>query len=245
MSADIDYYTSLKTTVSYCLDANGKSEGDQDQAWLIGLRGLTDLNFEFSASPMTVRIPINSNKTASFPPGCLSWTKVGLLNEKGETVTLKINNGLTKWRDLNSNRIELLTPDVNNSVTAMTGTNVYLNYYFNGNYCNLFGVGNGLIQYGECRVDEENRVVVLNPDFRYDHIMFEYISAPKKQEDYIFPTALQEAVIAFIEWKLKIAPRELYYAAATVARRRMPGKKVTLQGINQVIRESQAMKLRS
>lgn len=245
MANDIDFYTSLKTTVAYCLDGNNKSEGDQDQAWLLGLRGLVDLNFEFSASPMTVRIPKNKNQTVSFPPGCLSWTKIGLLNEKGETVTIKINNGLTRFMDLNPKRIQSLTPDINNSVTAMSGTNVYLNYYFNGNYCNLFGVGGGLIQYGECRVDEQNRVVILNENFPYDHIMFEFISAPIKQEDYIFPTALQEAVIAFIEWKLKIAPRELYYAAATVARRRIGGKKVTLQGINQVLRESQQMKLRS
>lgn len=245
MSAEIDYYTDLRTIVSYCLDANSKSEGDQDQAWLIGLRALVDLQYEFAAQAMTVRIPINANKTATFPPGVLSWTKIGLLNEKGETVTLKINNGLTKWRDLNPNRIELLTPDINNSVTAMSGTNVYLNYYFNGNYCNLFGVGNGLIQYGECRVDEQNRVVVLNENFRYDHIMFEFISAPQRQDDYIVPTALQEAVIAFIEWKLKIAPRDMYISAKVEARRRMPGKKVTLQSINQVLRESQAMKLRS
>ena len=41
------------------MDANGKSDGDQDQAWLLGLRALTDLNYEISASPMTVRIPLN------------------------------------------------------------------------------------------------------------------------------------------------------------------------------------------
>ncbi len=58
-------------------------------------------------------------------------------------------------------------------------------------------------------------------------------------------TAIQEAVIAFMEWKLKIAPREMYIAAKVEARRRMPNKKVTLQQINQVVRESNSMKLRS
>ena len=72
MATDIDYYTPLSTIVSYCMDANGKSDGDQDQAWLLGLRALTDLNYEMSASPMTVRIPLNANKTASFPAGVLS-----------------------------------------------------------------------------------------------------------------------------------------------------------------------------
>jgi hypothetical protein len=245
MATDIDYYTPLSTIVSYFLDANGKSDGDADQAWLIGLRALTDLNYEISASPMTVRIPLNANKTASFPAGVLSWTKVGLLNERGETVTIKINNSLTKWRDLNPNRLELLTPDINNSIGALTQTPLFLNYYYNGNYVNLFGVQNGLIQYGDCRVDETNRVIIMPPNFQYDHVMFEFISAPQKTDDYLVLTSMQEAVIAFIEWKMKIAPRELYYAAATIARRRMPNKKCTLQQINTIVREANGMKLRS
>ncbi len=245
MTSDIGRLTPLKTIVAYCMDANGKSEGDQDQYWLVGLRACTDLNYEFAAEPRTVRLPKNGNQTVNFPTDCLSWSKIGLLNAQGEMVTLKINNGLTTFRDNNPNRLELLTPNINNSITAMTGTNMFLNYYYMNNYYNLFGLGNGLIQYGECRVDEENQVVVLSPDFQYDNIMFEYIAAPQKQEDYQVPTAIQEAVIAFIEWKMKLAPREMYVAAKVEARRRMPGKKVTLQNINQVIRESQAMKLRS
>jgi len=245
MANDIDYYTPLQTVVAYCMDGNGKSDGDQDQAWLLGLRALTDLNYEFAGQVVTVRLPINSNKTVSFPSGVISWTKVGLLNESGQTVTIKVNNSFTKWRDLNPNRIELLTPDINNSIAALTAAPLFLNYYYNGNYCNLFGVNNGLIQYGECRVDEANGVIILPIDFRYDHVMFEYLSAPIKQEDYMVPTALQEAVIAFIEWKLKLAPREMYIAAKTEARRRMPNKKVTLQQISQVVRESSGMKLRS
>lgn len=245
MATDIDYYTPLSTIISYFLDANNKSDGDSDQAWLIGLRALTDLNYEFAGQVITVRLPKNANQTCSFPAGVLSWTKVGLLNENGQTVTIKVNNSFTKWRDLNPNRLELLTPDINNSIGALTATPLFLNYYYNGNYINLFGVNNGLIQYGECRVDEENRVIILSPHFRYDHVMFEYLSAPQKQEDYMVPTALQEAVIAFIEWKLKLAPRDMYIAAKTEARRRMPNKKVTLQQISQVVRESDSMKLRS
>lgn len=245
MSSDIGKYTPLKTVVAYCMDAHGKSEGDQDQFWLIGLRALVDLQYEISAEPKTVRLPVMANKTVRFPADCLSWSKIGLLNSNGEMVTLKINTGLTTFRDMNANRLEDLTPNINNSITSLTGTNLFLNYYYMNNYYNLFGLGNGLIQYGECRVDDANQVVVLSPNFQYENIMFEYISSPQKDEDYRVETALQEAVIAFIEWKLKLAPREMYVAAKIEARRRLPGKKVTLQTINQVIRESNGMKLRS
>jgi len=57
--------------------------------------------------------------------------------------------------------------------------------------------------------------------------------------------ALQEAIIAFIAWKTNLASRDEYIAEKINARRRMPPKKVTLQTINQVIREPNAMKLRS
>jgi hypothetical protein len=245
MSSDIGKYTPLKTIVSYCMDANNMSEGDQDKIWLIGLRALVDLNQSIAAEPKTVRLPKNGNQTVTIPADCISWSKIGLLNADGEMVTLRINNGLTTFRDDNPNRLENLTPNINNSISALAGANIFLNYYYNNNYCNLFGLGNGLIQYGDCRVDEANQVIVLNPEFRYDNIMLEYISSPQKDDEYKVLTVLQEAIIAFIEWKLKLAPRELYYAAATVARRSLPGKKVTLQQINQVIRESQSMKLRS
>lgn len=245
MSSDIGKYTPLKTIVSYCMDANDKSEGDQDKYWLLGLRALTELNYNISAEPKTVRLPVLGNLTVPFPADCLSWSKIGLLNADGEMVTLSINNGLTTFRDLNSNRLELLTPNINNSITAMTGTNLFLNYYYMNNYYNLFGVGNGLIQYGDCRVDDANRVVVLNPNFKYDNIMFEYICSPQKDADYMVETALQEAVIAFIEWKCKISTYDMWIAAQINARRRLPGKKVTLQTLNQVLRESDGMKLRS
>ncbi|MEG7660761.1 hypothetical protein, partial [Listeria monocytogenes] len=80
------------------------SEGDQDKVWLIGLRACVDLNYEFGAEPKTVRLPVLPNKTVSFPADCLNWSKIGLLNESGEMVTLKINNGLTTFRDTNPNR---------------------------------------------------------------------------------------------------------------------------------------------
>ncbi len=245
MGSDIGKYTPLKTIVAYFSDANNKSEGDQDQAWLLGLRALVELNYNISAEPKTVRLPKNGNQTVTFPADCLSWTKIGLLDEHGQMVTLKINNGLTTWRDLNPNRLELLVPNINNSVTALAGTNVFFNYYYVNNFYNLFGIGNGLIQYGECRVDDANQVVVLNEKFPYKDIMFEYISSPQKDEDYMVETALQEAVIAFIEWKLKLGTYQMWIAAQINARRRLPGKKVTLQNLNQVLRESEGMKLRS
>ena len=234
----------LLTIVDYTLDELKKSDGDRDRYWVLAFRALVDMMYDISAHPVTLRLPVNANMTVNFPPGCISWTKIGILNNNGEISTLKINNALTTWKDLNPNRLVDLTPDITDSLPTLIQSPFYLNYFYDGVYQPLFGVGGGLIQYGECRVDEENRVVVLQPDFKYAQILFECIYSPKKDGDYKVSLALQEAIIAFIKWKDKQGTYQEYIAAKIQARRRMPKKKVVLQHINQVIRESEAMKLR-
>lgn len=245
MSFEAGKYIPLKTIVSYFLSQYDKSMGDFKKAWVIAFRALIDLGFNFSFEPKTLRLPVDGNKTVKLPPDYLSWTKIGVLNNVGEVSTLRVNNALTTYSDTNPNRLSKLTPDVQNAVPMILGFPFFFNYYDNGLYYNLFGVGGGLIQYGSCRVDEKNKVIILEPDFLYSSIILEYLSSPQKDGDYAIQIELQEAVIAFIAWQFKLNTDQNYYARCIEARRRLPGKKVTLQTINQVIREPNGMKLRS
>jgi hypothetical protein len=242
---DIQQYVPLKTVVSFCLDENDQSIGSFDRAWLLGFRALVDLLFDISAHEVTVRLPVGDNKTVPFPADYLSWVKIAILNERGEESSLRINNALTKYKDTNPNRIEKLTSDITDAFPLSLNAPFFYNYSFTNQYRPLFGVGGGLIQYGSCTVDDENNLIVLEPEFKYDSIILSYISSPEKNGDYQILTACQEAVIAFIKWKSKQGSRDEYYAAKTEARRRMPKKKVHLQSINATLRESEAMKLRS
>ncbi len=243
--SDIGIYTPLKTIVAYAIDELDSSIGSFDKAWILGLRGLTLMNFQVSGQTKTVRLPVLGNRTVPFPADLLSWTKIGILDDKGQINTLRINNALTTFRDNNPNRLEDLTPNINSSIGSLALVPFYSNYYYGGGVYQLFGVGNGVITYGDCKVDEKNRVIILSPDFKYDSIMLEFFSAPEKDVDYQVPTCLQEAIIAFIKWKLKLGSREEFYGAVTEGRRSLPKKKVELQTINQVVRESNGMKLRS
>lgn len=241
--SEIQKYVPLKTIVSYTLDEEDQSIGTFDKYWIFAFRGLVDLLFDVTAEPITVRLPILGNKTVPFPDDYISWNKIGVLNNNGEVSTLKINNALTKYKDSNPNRIQKLTPDITDTYPLLINNPYYLNYYYNGIYQPLFGVGGGLVQYGECTVDEENNLIVLNPEFRYDHIILEYISSPEKNSDYTVPLYTQEALIAWIKWKAKRGSRQEYIAEKTNARRRAPKKRVNLQSFNQVIRESNGQKL--
>lgn len=244
MSDEILTYVPLLRVVDYALDELDKSDGDRDRYWVLAFRALVELNFDFAAQPVTYRLPVQPNMTVAFPPGCISWSRIGILNNNGEISTLKINNALTSWKDLNPNRLTSLTPDITDSLPTLIQSPFYLNYFYDGVYQPLFGVGGGLIQYGDIRVDEENRVVILQPDFKYAQILFECIYSPEKDGDFKIFTALQEAVIAFIKWKDKQGTYQEWIAACIKGRRRMPRKKVVLQYINQVLRESETQKLR-
>lgn len=245
MSNEIQATVALKTIVSYTLDELGKSEGDFDSFWILAFRALIDMLYDVTAQPETFRVPVNGNKTANFPSGCISWTKIGILDDHGQVSTLRINNALTTFKDTNPNRLTQLTTDVTDAIPVILNAPFYVNYYYDGIYQPLFGVGGGLIQYGSCRVDEENRVVILDEHFKYDQIIFECIVSPEKNGDYRVPLSCQEAIISFIKWKAKQGTRQEYISEKISARRRMPKKKTTLQVINQVIRESESQKLRS
>ena len=245
MQNSLSAYTPLMTICSYALDELDKSSADLDKCWLLGHRALTQLNYSFSGETKTIRQPVSGNKTAPLPPDCISWTKIGILDNSGQINTLRINNALTTFRDTNPNRLQDLTPDINNSIGNLALVPYYSNYYYGGGVYQLYGVGNGVITYGECKVDEKNRVIILNENFRYDAVMIEYFSSPELDHDFQVPSYLNEAIIAFIKWKLKVGSYQEWVGAQIIARRSAPKKKFILQSFNQVIRDSNAMKLRS
>jgi hypothetical protein len=238
-------YTSLKRIISYFLDEYNLNHDEMDKAWVMAFRALVALNQSVAAEAKTIRIAKNGNNTVTLPSDYLSWSKIGVMTDNGKVSTLRISNSLSTLKDSNPDRLNKLTADVMNSVPILISSPYYYNYYAGGLYQNLFGVGGGLAQYGECRVDEANNVIILPPDFRYDSILLEYVSSPEDDEDYQIQTVLQEAVIAFLAWKYKLAPREEYYAAVIEGRRSLPGKRVTLQEINQVIRETGGMYIKA
>jgi hypothetical protein len=179
--SDIQQYTPLKTIIAYLIDELDKSSGDFDRCWLLGLRCLTELTFDVSGETITVRLPLLGNKTVPFPADYLSWSKIGILNNNGEVNTLKINNSLTTFRDNNPNRLDKLTPDITDTIGNQALVPFYSNFYYGGGCYQLFGLGNGIITYGEVKVDEKNRVFIFPPDFRFDSIILEYISSPEKK----------------------------------------------------------------
>lgn len=225
---DIRPYTPLKQIVAYALDELQRGNSDFDRYWVLAFRALIMMTYQVSGAPITMRLKVSGNKTVAFPPNCLLWTKVGLVNERGEIETLTINNALTSHKAASPNRLSDIGSDV------QTAGVCYDNYYYEGNCYQLAGNKGGVLSHGECKVDEKARVVILSPEFAYDSILLEFIDCPEKNGDYEIPTCLQEAVISFIKWKDKQGPREEFYAAVIEGRRSLPKKRVILQSLAQI-----------
>lgn len=236
-------YIPIKEIVSMALDECDKGMGDFDKVWVLAFRGLESCHFNIAAEPKTVRLPINGNKTVTLPADYVSWVKIGLIDQNGQVSTLRINNSLTTFMDNNPNRLELLTADVNNGWLGNIENSPFLNYYQDGLYTPIFGVGGGLIQFSECRVDERNNIIILPANYRFNDLLLEYISCPQRDDDYVVDRRLREPLITFIKWKLKLDTDTNFYARLVEARRQM--KPLHLQYFNQIIREGGKFCLKS
>lgn len=245
MASDLQQCTPLKTIVSYFLDENDKSMGDFDKAWVIAFRALAEIGFNIAFEPTTFRLPVNTgNMTVKLPAGYIRWTKIGVINASGEVSFLKINNSFTKWRDNNPNRLTSISPDIPDyDVANYLQSPFFYNYYFGSVYSPYFGVGSGLITYGDVTVDEVNNVIVLSPTYGFPDILLECLVSPQKNEDYQIQTVCQEAVIAFIAWKFKLGSEQNYYGRLIEARRKL--KPITIQEIQQALRENQKYSLKA
>jgi hypothetical protein len=160
---------------------------------------MEQLGLDFFYGIKAVRLPVNSNMTVDLPNDYLNWTKVGVLNDRGEIIPMYYNDKLTTFSDLQTNRIERTTDDTLG--WDEWNTNTWCNYWNGSSYVNIYGVPSGQPFVGNFKVDTANGVILLNEHFRYDYVMLEYVSSPNENEDYHLPLQFREALIAWLAWK--------------------------------------------
>jgi len=205
MSAPIQTNIKLRDAVySYQEQAKG-NEAEFLRLWRLAFRGFKFMGLNGFWEPQTVELVVNANKTATFPADYIKWCKVGQLNAAGEFQTLAVNNNLTTYRDNGPNRLADITPEIQQALLGpywMTGTGFYgpTDGEWAGNQQN-FGLGSHLIQPGEFKIDETNRVIILNTNYPYPNVWLMYLSAPIQNMDYEIPMQFEEAMIAWLAWK--------------------------------------------
>ncbi len=208
MAAPINKYVYLKDVINLYNEASKKSDGEFIRLWRISFRGLVQMGLNAFWDAKEVVLPVNSNLTVTLPDDYLMYVRVGTYNQNGEFQILNVNNQLGTFGDLSSDRLSKVQAQVNaisgyllqdGSITSPDDVSMYP-YYGKNNY----GTGSRLLTPGSCKVDEKNRVIILDIYFPLPNVALEYIYAPEQDLDYQIPIEFQEAMIAWLNWQDKI-----------------------------------------
>ena len=98
--------------------------------WHIAFEGMQDMGLDAFYNVKAVKLPVNANLTVTLPADYLNYSKVGVLNQQGEIITLGVNNKLTVAFDLQPTRLEQ-TQD-NTIPTQYNDNGVWWGNYWNG-----------------------------------------------------------------------------------------------------------------
>lgn len=192
-------YITLDSIVLDYLNESEQSSHKYFKLWHIAFRGMDDMGLDFFYQVKSIKLPINANLTVNLPSDYLNWTKVGVLNNRGEIIPLYYNDKLTTYADLLADRIEK-TED-NTLGNGLWNQNTWCNYWNGSQLSNVYGVPSGAPFVGNFKVDTANSIILLNESFDYDYLMVEYVASPKEGEEYFIPIQFREAMISWLRWK--------------------------------------------
>lgn len=193
---------SLDSIINDYLSESEQSNHKYFRLWHLAFRGMDNLGIDFFYTIKSIKLPVNSNFTATLPSDYGKWTKVGYLNNIGEVVSLKQNDSLSTFGDLLPNRVAKVQGNsaILNFYSPSSPT--YYNFYnVNYGYGNLYGLPTTGGFGGQFKVDEDNGVIILDLYWTWSDIILEYMALPREGDEYFVPIQFREAVIAWLAWK--------------------------------------------
>jgi len=168
--------------------------------WHIAFDGMTQMGIDFFYTIRSVKLPVNANLTVNLPDDYMQYSKIGVLNSRGEIIPMAYNNKLTKYADLNPDR---LAKTMDNTIVDLMlfNTPIWYNYWNGDSYTALYGLPSGAPFVGSFKIDNENGIILLSEHFGYEYVMLEYVASPAEGGIYYIPIQFKEAMIAFLAWK--------------------------------------------
>ena len=201
MASQARNYITLDSVINEYIDQSEQGVHKYAKLYNIAFRGMQEMGLDFFYKIRSVKIPIDTtNYTAQLPNDYVSYTKIGVLNSKGEIIPLKFNNKMTFYADQQPDRLAL-TQDNTLVTWYQQNAPLFYNYWDGYGFTNIYGAPSGSPFVGQFNIDDSNGVVLLNENFYYDYIMIEYLSSGNPDETYMIPLQFREAMIALLAWK--------------------------------------------
>jgi len=190
----------LDQIINNAIDEMQLSNHDYFRLWNIAYRGMQEMGLDIFFTVKSVKLPIESNKTVVLPKDFLQWSKVGVLNSRGEIVQLQYNSNMTTYADAYKDRLSKVE---DNTMLDWDWTSQYFYNYYGYYYSNnVYGYGSNFPKVGEFKIDNDNNLIVLGVNFTsYDYVMLEYICNPEPSNDYHLPQVFEQPLIDWIAWK--------------------------------------------
>lgn len=254
-----DVLTSFNITVE---DDDYASGAEDSVIRHFAQRGIRELGFDVTSRICSIKLPVNSNDTVTLPDDFVDMIKVGLVGADGYVRVLRENKDINisrrYERDLNGNNTnetndsaegplnvsDNLILDREDSRTSTTGTPeattedvegqdsfIFRNYIYNNSLGRLYGVGGGQGE-GFYRMNLDQNRIDLQNDTSAQEVVIEYIRDEARSTNPVIHVYAEEALQAFIYWKLvsrkstvpaneKARARNEFYNEKRKARHRM------------------------
>ena len=198
----------LRQIIAQFLDSADQSSHQFRRLYNIGVRGCGEFNLDITGQFKTVLLPVNPNKTVTLPQDYLTYSKMGIVNERGEIITFAKNEQLSQYHAIYTQQVERnegvpeLTT-IGNYVAPLPYPYLYSNYWNGGTSYNLFGLNSGTANITEFDIDEGAGVILLNQHTRYEEMLLEYLSDGYDElaDDYEIDVRAEEAFICYLRWK--------------------------------------------
>lgn len=211
-------YIPLDSCITDYMNEAKYSNNEYFRLWHIAYRGMEDLGVDAFYQVRSIKIPVNSNMTATLPADYLNWSKVGVLNGTSEIIPLHYNDKLTAFAGLSPTRIAQ-TED--NTLSQDQYQYTWYNYWNGYAYTNIYGVPSGQPFVGSFKIDLAIGVILLDPQYQYEYVMLEYIASPAPNNDYFVPMQFREAIISWLRWKdTQSVPAKTHVQNSNVSMRR-------------------------
>lgn len=205
MSGQKMAYVSIDSIVNDYLEESEQSQHKYSKCWQLCFRGMDEMGLDFFYAIRSLKLPVLSNNTVKLPPDFLQYTKVGILNAKGEIFQLQYNNKLTFFGDGLPNRKQVSEDNTILVDWYSVNSPYFFNYWEGDFYTTLYGLPSGGVYAGSFNVDLPNSIILLNENYSYTYVILEYVASPNPQVDYSAPMQFREALIAWLWWKDKKA----------------------------------------
>lgn len=202
------------------IDRAELSEHKYFKLWHLAFECMSELGLDFFYQIKSVKLPVNSNLTVDLPSDYLNYSKVGVLNDRGEIIPLKYNDKLTFYAGQNPDRIEKTQDNALFNLFQFNAP-IWYNYWNGFNFTTLYGLPSGAPFVGSFKIDNHAGIILLGETFSYSYLMLEYVASPQEGQVYYAPIQFKQAIIAYLAWNdIQYIPSKTHVNNSNVQMRR-------------------------